>query len=184
MNLQKIWADPVWSKVISGGILALVAAIYASAHWWTVLSAALIKSWSYAGEDVATPRWAYWVLLLWAVGTIIVLALALIASTGETEAHWNTYKEDEFFNLRWRWRMDGEGYPYDICAFCPACDYQLDVDYDPSYYAEPHTTYSCPHCARTSMPFNESRSDVENRVVRSIQLALRNGSWKNAKRKG
>ena len=46
--LKRIWNDPVWSKVIAAGILALLATIWAGVHfdWWpTLLSAYRVPLW-------------------------------------------------------------------------------------------------------------------------------------------
>jgi hypothetical protein len=99
MNIKKVWVDPVWSKVISGGILALIATAYASVHWWALLSAASAQAWSCIVGGVTTPRWLFWVLVLLTAGTIIVLALALIDSKSETDVHWSTYTEDKFLEI-------------------------------------------------------------------------------------
>jgi ribosomal protein L37AE/L43A len=50
-KLKKIWADPVWSKVISIGVLALVGIIYSYFQGWLPF----IFQWSFSKSQV--PNW-------------------------------------------------------------------------------------------------------------------------------
>lgn len=63
--LKQIWQDPVWSKVIAGIILAIIAAIWAGRHfdWWPRLLA-----------NYPTPLW--FTVLIVAFG---ILAAAVVA---------------------------------------------------------------------------------------------------------
>lgn len=183
MSIKTIWADPVWSKVIAVGIVALLTAAYASTHWWAQVSSFAGMAWNYAVADATMPRWLVALLALWSAATVILLGVVVIDSKRETVAPWTSYNEDMFLGLRWRWNLYGTSTPSNLCSFCPSCDYQLRAVDDGDYLGNRTTRYQCSNCAATSASFHESNYEVEHDVMRRIQLALRDGSWKNARRR-
>ena len=181
MNLKKVWSDPVWSKVISGGILFAIGAIYSSVHWWGQVHTALTAAWLFAIADVPVPRWFFWILVLCVVLGIALVGALILTKSQEIPDERLNYKEDDFLNLLWRWRYEG-GQVSHLNAYCNYCDYQLDIDISRSY-SEPCTDYLCPNCGRTNETFNMERMHIENRVIKLIQLKLRNGGWKQARQR-
>lgn len=180
MNFKKVWSDAVWSKVISAGIIFAISTV-ASFHWWGQVSSGLLWVWNFVVEDVAVPRWLFWVLALCLTGAILLCAALMFSRLKGPFDDRTSYREDIFLGLRWRWRFEGE-YLSNISAFCRFCDFQLDVNCARNYFDPPRTMFECSKCGKTSVSFNESVESVENRVTRLIQLALRDGSWKQAKR--
>ena len=75
-SLKKLWNDPVGSKVISTGIIALLAAVYVFAanvfSWWPFprfverVTTAMTRA-------VATPVWVVVLLSAVAIGFIVIL---------------------------------------------------------------------------------------------------------------
>lgn len=60
--LQKLWHDPVWSKVISGGILAAIS--YSFYHWWPAIRAGVKWGQGPISESVSLPNWLVALLVL------------------------------------------------------------------------------------------------------------------------
>ena len=56
--LRKIWSDPVWSKVISVGVIGLPAALWAYfSGYWGKITAALIWLSAFFNEEIIIPLW-------------------------------------------------------------------------------------------------------------------------------
>jgi hypothetical protein len=74
--LKAAWADPVWSKVIAGGILAALGAVGVSfAGWWPSVGRALADFWFWLAT---TSRTANWLLLLMGLAVAILLAQLVV----------------------------------------------------------------------------------------------------------
>jgi hypothetical protein len=176
MSVKKVWNDPVGSKVIATGVCALLAA--AGAWWWHDVVNATIALWNYVTADIVVPRWVAGVVSLWALLTTGLLVALRIEAVAEAKSpnDWRSYRTDEFFGLRWRWKLFDNGRPYDICVFCPACDYQLNPEHDNPYYAVDAIRFQC-HCGHAPWRYQESWDSLESRVTRTIQQRLRNGTW-------
>lgn len=180
MNLKKIWSDPVWSKVISAGILALLASLYAtvSGSWGSVWHGVGV-AWDYITADVLVSRWALSLLWVWALlATTLIIAVAVhnVSQSKSVVNDWRSYRSDNFFGLKWRWKLH-EAQPYDICAFCPVCDLQLDPQYENHFRVTAVMQFQCDY-GHGSWPFQETWNSLEDRITRMIQQKLRNGTWK------
>lgn len=174
-----VWKDPVWSKVISVGALALLASVPVY-HWWQQV----LIAWQYVIADTTVPRWLFWFLVLWVASTIVVAIAILVSANRQPEpVTWRSYNEDEFFNLRWRWTYNSMDRMRNLCSFCRRCDYQLHAITEGLYYGNDSAKYVCTHCNQTSLSFTESCDELEHSVTKRIQLALRSGDWVHAKRK-
>lgn len=186
MMLKRIWNDPVGSKVISWAIcLALAAmAVYASVHWWGPLSTAIAQTWRYIVADSVVPRWLLGFLLFWLVGTVILGAVVLVSVLKKPEPLTSlSYKEDEFFKLRWRWSYNSMGSVRNLGSFCRACDYQIHPVAEGFYYGNHSAQYVCKLCPETSLSFEESSDEIEDDVIKRIQREIRSGGWEQAIRK-
>ena len=181
MSIKTIWADPVWSKVIAVAIVGTATTAYASVHWWQQLSNYAVVAWQYTVGNGATPRWLFALLALWAGMTVPMVLWSLIKRN--PDAPWTSYNEDMFLGLRWRWNLYGTSTPSNLCSFCPSCDYQLRAAEDGDYLGNITTQYKCTNCGSRSVSFGKSNYELEHDVIRLIQLALRNDSWKNAARR-
>lgn len=70
--LRRIWDDPVWSKVISDGIIAVLVSIWAYiAGYTSVFMSCLRQAWIFATSYSSVPNWALGVGALLALATLI-----------------------------------------------------------------------------------------------------------------
>lgn len=127
--LLKIWKDPVWSKVISVGILAILAPL---ATWffgyWPLLIRGVGYIFNFAISTILIPIW------------LLVLVVPLIASvlplyqkfSKEKEPRFTHYKKDNFFEIDWFWdwakpNFNNANYSVkNLTPRCPNCNSILD----------------------------------------------------------
>lgn len=181
--LRRIWADPVWSKVISTVIIAVPGSAALWAGWTTFLTW-INACIAFLGNATAVPNW------LLAIGVILSLIalgsgflLAAIALRGAVNPSPNTYRRDYFIGMVWRWRYGIDNRVYDIVPFCPHCDFQIIPRRANAYQAVDCLVFECEHCGRFNTTINESWDDIERQVERRIHLKLRNGEWASAVQK-
>ena len=126
-------------------------------------------------STASVPLW----LVYAAAFTLLFILLKKIKHMGEGIVDQNpyTYTTDLFHGVRWRWRLNQKGSPYDIAVFCPKCDMQLQPD---SGQFGISTLFYCDKCdvafEGIHMPFRE----LENWILREIQRKLRTGDWKQS----
>jgi hypothetical protein len=183
MGFKEIWRDPVWSKVISAAIIAIAAVVgtFLLALFSQPVSTGLAHGWTYVAADAMVPRWLLGLLILSALATAVWIAIITIARLRASPDAWLSYTEDEFHFVQWRWDLDKEYGVSNIRGFCPACDFELDVDVENTRKGLCTTTYRCP-CQQISMPFHDNPNGVHDRVKKTVEQRIRNGEWKNAER--
>jgi hypothetical protein len=174
--ILKLWHDPVWSKVIATAIVVGAAAIWASfAGLWPSIGAVPANIWDWMGKKTPVSNWVTVLLSLGAfafvVGVAVVARAVIIARMNIQDLQ--SYSRDEFFGIRWRWRISDDGQIYDLHSFCPACDYQVYGVNSSAYIVVPQTTYRCEECGRNLYVFNGTDEELESRVRRKIQQKLR-----------
>lgn len=180
--LKKIWGDPVWSKVIATGIVAVVAVVATYlAGWWPTFAAFAKKVASFGAATTTVPNWLLILLSLCAVALLFFLGIALwtIIAPGSSEPLPRaSYREDDFFGIRWRWSYNTDGDIVRLMSFCPGCDYQI-YPRDVSGYQEPeHLKYNCDDCGARINEFKMPEEEIESRVIRQIHKKIRSGSWR------
>lgn len=175
-----IWEDPVWSKVISAGIIALIAAMGSYLlNWWPTIGGFASKGLAYASVASLVPNWTLAVLGLFVLSAVVVL-IALLwqflrhGKSGFLE--WQAYTSDVFFELRWRWHYSGSTMS-DLTTFCPHCDYQVFPVDGSGYNFIDQIAFFCDSCGANLGIFEESFDLLENKARRFAQQKLRNGSW-------
>lgn len=178
MNLKKIWADPVGSKVISSGLCVLGGVLITVLGGWGAIGHAILTAWDFMLASTPIPRWAIGFVGVWtAVATFILVGLWFQSKAEAAEANsWRSYRSDHLLGLRWRWYWNGQQ-PYGLHPFCPACDYQLDLIDDSDFRFIPAVKFQCV-CGHGPWRFEESWNSVEQRVAKLIQQKLRNETWK------
>jgi hypothetical protein len=191
MDIKAIWRDPVWSKVISAAIIAITvsAGTFVLARWSGPFSNALSATWAYVVGDAVIPRWMLAGICAWAVAASYVLYLvALITKESKavqkSQITWTSYVEDEFLNLRWRWQINSSARVFSLTAYCVSCDMELTDTSDGFGFGDQTTIFECANCNKPEIRFDEPIYEVKSRVTKLIQLAARNGSWQQARRKG
>jgi len=96
--LKKIWSDPVWSKVISSVLAALLLAIggYLAGLGPSFVSL-VVTVWGLLLAPVSIPAW---LLLIVGAATILVIGLVCYGLWGAFRASapaWRSYVEDHLF---------------------------------------------------------------------------------------
>ena len=176
--LKKVWNDPVWSKVISVAIIALITQYFFS--WWQFLTQ-LIKSLSIFFLQVTqVPNWLIALMLICSIIVLLVMAInAYQACKPSANLSWHlNYKEDVFFHILWRWQYDSTWQPENINTFCPKCDFQIYPQNASGFRSIDHIAFHCEVCSLDLADFDERYKVLENKVIRLLQLKIRNGSWK------
>ena len=182
---RSLWHDPVGSKVISGIILAggSAFAVY-WLNWWPT-----IRTWggnivSFFAASTAIPNWLFFFVLcpLVLIGVLITVVFLRDCFFPPQPASptWENYTTDLFFGVRWRWRYSETRKIYDLCTFCPHCDFQVYARNVSAYEVIPHIAFQCESCGRRLGDFPESLDSLENKTRRFIQQKLRNDSWRNS----
>lgn len=130
--LLKIWKDPVWSKVISVGILAVLATLAPLATWffgyWPLLVRSVGYIFDFVISTISIPIW------------LLVLVVPFIASvfplyqkfSKKKEPRFTYYKKDNFFEIDWLWdwakpNFHNANYSVkNLTPRCPSCNSILD----------------------------------------------------------
>ncbi|HCG9194178.1 MULTISPECIES: hypothetical protein [Vibrio harveyi group] len=179
--IGKIWKDPVWSKIIATGLLALFGAISTYfLDWWPSIKLVFVKGFNYLLNTSEIPNWLIGIMGVCTVITIIVLLLIVkeifLPSSGNKT--WKSYTCDKFFGLEWHWTFGSNGGEiYNLYSCCTRCQYQVFPQYASSYAAVDSISYKCDSCGSEVGPFSESNEEIESKVRRFIQQKLRTGKW-------
>jgi len=168
--LKKLWNDSVWSKVIAGAILTVLAIIGTRLlNWWPTIGRFIKSIWGFILSTTAVPNWLLGILSLLSLSVIFIIFAIVweqFHPSQTQELDWHTYTSDIFFGLRWRWRYSIYSGIYNLCSFCPNCDYQIY-----------HYDSRCDSCGKILDQSYESQDALEDKVERLIQQKLRNGTW-------
>jgi len=177
--LKKIWHDPVGSKVIAVGVVTAIAVGITTAKGaWPSVWAAIKVAFLWLGETSAIYNW-FW--LLWALATIVMagaIAIAYAQSRSEQTVSYEEYNGEIFFGVRWGWRYVNGDVAH-LVSFCAKCDYQIYGTQGYEMGMEDALIYTCEDCGHKSEAIEGKRSEIENRVLRSIHKRLRNGTWRD-----
>lgn len=190
-TIKKIWHDPVWSKVIAAGVVALVTSLANHLfHWWSWVGLLkhtnqLIKaSWAFFFSTSPVPHWLIGlgiILSIIAAATLIMVIIAAIAarpakSAQQSQVDWHAYTTDLFYGVRWRWDYEPSGQVRNPICFCPRCDCQLAME-EPRGILE-LTIFHCPRCEQIVKEVENTPYQIEQTVVAFIERKLRNDLWK------
>ena len=179
---EKLWKDPVWSKVIATGIIAALGGLGAYfLGYWPVVSRVLSAGWNFLFASSNIPNWFIAILVLCAAPSVILLAALVrhvVGGEGPSTPNWTSYKNDEFFGLCWRWDYSG-GSIVRLHAFCPMCDYQVFARNASGYDFIDKISFSCDSCHNNLAEFAESQTHLESKIERFIQQKVRNNTWRS-----
>jgi hypothetical protein len=178
--IKNVWKDPVWSKVIATGILALIGSVSAYfLDWWPSIKGSVNDSIEFINATTAVSNWLLGIMALCTIAIALVLALMLKdAFLPESQrVNWQDYTSDNFFGLEWHWKYCSGGSIFNLFSCCAKCRYQVFPEDVSSYSAVPRIAYRCDSCGSVAGPFNEADYDIESKVERFIHQKLRTGSW-------
>lgn len=178
--LRKIWADPVWSKVIAAVVIAILAAIATySAGLWSGIFAVLVDIVIFSAAVTSVSNWLLAILILCGVAVVGLLIIVICAFTfgSKNSPSAQTYVVDEILGIRWRWKYGQGGEIYDLFSFCSLCDFQVYPRDVSAFRAVDHIEYRCDDCGNILNDFDMPVEAIESQVIRHIQKKIRSGSW-------
>ena len=173
----------VIATVVGGIILTILSEVWPPVRlgiawlWQQVLAFA-----SFFGKTYAIPGWAFAILSLVALVTVVraVIAWRSTSAAPTPSAPFRTYVEDILFGAKWRWSWSDEDVA-NLWCFCPVCDGELVYDdssaHRNSIRAEPQTVFICEHCNRNVMGRIEGgdKNYALGAVRREIRRRIRTG---------
>jgi len=131
---DKKWHDPVWSQVISAGILTILGAVtfYFSFDYIKLKSNEAIR---YCLEQIEVTRWHIVALLVVSSLSVIRVIVNFVKSTiSKTPEPWELVTEmrlkgdgPNFPDWIIRWENLGFEQPTNIRFFCDSCKYELEI---------------------------------------------------------
>jgi hypothetical protein len=173
-RLKEIWADPVWSKVISVGIIALISTAFVYFQGWFPN----IGHWIILYSQV--PNWLIIILCILAFWKIIGTAINFIHRQ-KSQAHpWKSFRKAKIDGIVWHWdytqfnSIDEQS----ILPCCPKCDYELYIESN-SYFSLVckccnKTIRDFPSMEKGKKPYAEESFDVFMiHIKREIERRLR-----------
>jgi hypothetical protein len=176
--IKRIWHDPVWSKVISAGILATLAIVVTYfGGWGPALVHAASAIIAFLSEATAVPNWALALLGLCAAAVLFLLGVAAYTAVFESGPTHRGYVQDVLLGAVWRWHYNADGQPREVAAFCATCDYQLQARVHYPYSTSAVVTLHCEDCQKALGGIDGTWDSLQDRVVRKIQQTIRTGEW-------
>ena len=177
--LKKLWNDPVWSKVIAGVILAVLAVIGTYLlNWWSTIGRFIKRIWGFIFSTTVVPNWLLGILCLpFLLAILIICALVWdkFHPSHTRKPDWHTYTSDIFEGLRWRWNYRYDGETCDLYSYCPHCNLQINPD-DSMIYLTGQIRFHCDGCGWELRRFSESERSLENLIKRLIHQRIGNGT--------
>jgi hypothetical protein len=125
--MKNIWKDPVWSKVIAGGILAILIYLI---DFWPLIWKSTIYIVNLLKISIPIPIW----LLIVVVPTLLIAVPLLKYFRPNGEPRFTKYTYDNIFDINWSWRWIPPGahrssYQLsDLTARCPTCHSLLTIN--------------------------------------------------------
>lgn len=171
--IKKVWKDPVWSKVISAGILALFV--------WLGYQFDFIRNdktifFEFFQQEVKIQVWIVFLILIINI-VLLFLSVRYILTLYKVDEDdlFHSYCYDKILGLTWRWDYSTIDQIINLHSFCPNCDFQLIKKMDKGFL------YYSDHCSGCGF---ELTSDIvnsrrfEENVILKIQQKIRNSEWK------
>ncbi len=177
--IKELWKDPVWSKVIATGVIALLAS--AGAYLLGLLPVIInffVHLWSFVTASSSVPNWLIGIMVIpclmlcWAL--VVELKDRLTPETSEP-ANWKSYQRDNFFGLLWVWRYSGNRIE-NLHSLCPNCEYQV-LPREASAFGIDRFECKCDDCGYSAGSFEGEPRELLQKVELKIQKEVRTGNW-------
>ncbi len=182
--IREAWKDPVWSKVIAAGIIAVlgIGATY-FAGLWPKIGILFSHVWNFFTGKTPLYNWLIIILSIpFIIIFIVIIAYLKDLIFGKNESadslKFREYNSDIFYTLKWRWKVGSDGLPYDVTPFCPKCDYQIIPQFASAFRVAPRYEFKCEDCGFDGGSFEGEYDELEQKVKLKIQKNLRTGKWK------
>lgn len=134
--------------------------------------------WLVVTQKTQIPNWLLGILILLSVYTAAKILSAIFRK--DTGPSRDTYTEDIFDGLVWKWRYGFDGSIHDPWCFCPECDGILvySEDYKSDWSHEQIMNLTCEHCRTRKGSLSGHRAYNVDRIRRLIDRKIRVGEWK------
>ena len=172
------------ASVVSGLLLAAIfsptfrkwISLFITTTWKLITG-----TWDYLLASVAVPRCVLGLLILLSLVTLFRAVRPLFKSQAVAEPTWQSYTQDEFFGMVWRWDNYSRDPINSMRAFCPRCDTMLVYsEHVWSSDLASSTLFTCDTCGRQIAELEGSMSHVLGKIGRQIERKVRTGEWKRA----
>jgi predicted RNA-binding Zn-ribbon protein involved in translation (DUF1610 family) len=171
---KEIWKDPVWSKVISIGIITLITVMIPTLlNLWPDIQLFLKLIWSFLTSSTITSNW---LLILMAIPCFLVLGAVLFSLIGKLirGSCSSDYVKDNFEGLTWCWNYHDQQI-IDLHCLCPKCQYEIIPEHGHNYKTGGLAyMYSCEECGYEVPPVT-SDDGLDQKIELKIQKKLRTG---------
>lgn len=179
--LKKVWGDPVWSAVISTGIISAIVATFAymSGYVSTIVGWFGIL-WAFILASSSVPNWMLGIGVLLAFATVTRIVVLAWSSVDEGPAlpGWRSYKRDSFFGVVWAWDYGSNGQLVDIHSLCPQCQCQIVPRYEDRWPIDSCYHFECDACGYKGEEVKGCYEEIVNKIIRFSQRKIRTGDWK------
>jgi hypothetical protein len=182
--IRKLWHDPVWSAVIAGVILAILAAVAAYfLNWWPKLWAVIKSVFAYFFASTAVWNWiiaAAVIAILGQTGFIVWFIRRVNAQAASNDPTWRVYTKDYFFGAIWLWGFKGASSDLsELHCICPDCQYDVSIDYGNDWGEG--AFLHCEECDwNTKVKIQPEELPIK--LQKLIRQKIRSGEWKDAVR--
>jgi hypothetical protein len=174
--VRNLWKDPVWSKVISSGLLVLIG--------WLTYQFEFVKGYIdfiliFFSRSLEIPLWVICALIVVLSGFGFRIISRWITSNSEISFY--SYNTDILYGLVWRRDYTSIDQIMNLHSFCPQCDYQLKPQYNSTGFRpfDFFYSYDCDECSFKLNSRIEKIEEFEERVIKKIQQKIRNNEWKS-----
>ena len=184
MTLKKLLRHPTASNAIGAIIAAIIIGLagWVAHHenWWPVIWHGLKTAWAFLFSTTPVRHWVLGLLIIVALllaVILIFLAVILLQTKKQASPDWLSYTSDSFYGLKWVWVYEGREV-FLKAALCP-CGYEVGPD-STSPFANSIRFY-CDSCGRTVPVEGQSWASLQSVVMRLIQKALRDGTYRKTR---
>lgn len=168
--LKKIWKDPVWSKIIASGVIALLV--------WLLSKVKLIKQYFMSGVDfllsqTSLPNWL--LLFSFSISTIFIIWLILDFRASKMP---NKYIRDHIEGLDWEWKYYGSKIT-DLKPLCPKCKHEI-LERQVQQFGHSHFPkheFFCEGCGYFLAINDNPVYEFYSRINRHIERKIRTKEW-------
>lgn len=166
-------SHPIRTRIVASLVVVAIVSlvVYLVPGGWRWLFDGVHAIFSWLGGSWSVARWV--VILLCLLSLAFIAAIVVLLLAARKSEHEVDFTETVLFGVRWRWRYGQHGI-YSLAAFCPDCDLQVHARPTVSRLGSMDAIlYHCDDCDRQLQQFDCGYSEVEDRVTRKIQKALR-----------
>ena len=138
----------------------------------------LVYLWELKSSTTVVTNWLLAVIVIFTLPTllnVIGLALNRVRSAETLEITWQSYREDLFYNIRWRWTYINNRLE-DLRSYCANCDYEVFSKQNDRLNDDIH--FDCESCNSHLQTFDEPYLQIKSKIVRFIDRKIRNGQWR------